>query len=149
MDALTAYASLFTAAFLSATILPGSSEVVLVMLVLERKLDLTTLLLVATVGNTLGSVVGWILGRWFAGLAGRRWFPASPAQLERASQWFGRYGIWTLALVWVPLIGDALTIVAGVLRVNLGIFMALVGLGKCLRYVAVLYGTDWLHALMT
>jgi len=69
--------------------------------------------------------------------------------LERASRWFGRYGIWTLALVWVPLIGDALTIVAGVLRVNLGIFMALVGLGKGLRYVAVLYGTDWLHALMT
>jgi membrane protein YqaA with SNARE-associated domain len=149
MDALTAYASLFTAAFLSATILPGSSEVVLVMLAFERKLDVGTLLLVATVANTLGSGVGWILGRWFAGLAGRRWFPASPAQLERASQWFGRYGVWALALAWVPIVGDALTVVAGGLRVNLGIFMALVGLGKGLRYVAVLYGADLLHALMT
>jgi membrane protein YqaA with SNARE-associated domain len=149
MDALTAYASLFTAAFLSATILPGSSELVLVMLAFERKLDVTTLLLVATVGNTLGSGVGWILGRWFAGLSNRRWFPASPGKMERAAQWFGRYGIWTLALAWVPVVGDALTVVAGVLRVNLGIFMALVGLGKGLRYVAVLYGADILHALIT
>ncbi len=148
MDALTAYAGLFTAAFLSATILPGSSEVVLVMLALERKLDVTMLLLVATVANTLGSVVGWIMGRWFAGLSDRRWFPASPAQMERASRWFGRYGIWALALAWVPLIGDALTIVAGVLRVHLGLFTALVGLGKGLRYVAVLYGADILHALL-
>jgi membrane protein YqaA with SNARE-associated domain len=149
MDALTAYAGLFTAAFLSATILPGSSEVVLVMLALERKLDVGMLLLVATVANTLGSVVGWILGRWFAGLAGRRWFPASPAQMERASRWFGRYGIWALALAWVPLIGDALTIVAGALRVHLGLFAALVGLGKGLRYLAVLYGADLLHAFVT
>ncbi|WP_395022354.1 YqaA family protein [Dongia sp.] len=148
MDALTAYAGLFTAAFLSATILPGSSEVVLVMLALERKLDVTLLLLVATVANTLGSIVGWIMGRWFANLSGRRWFPASPAQMERASRWFGRYGVWALALAWVPLIGDALTIVAGVLRVHLGLFTALVGLGKALRYVAVLYGADILHAVM-
>lgn len=142
MDALTAYASLFTAAFFSATILPASSEVVLVMLALGGKLDLTVLLLVATVGNTAGSVVGWIMGRWFARFSGRRWFPASPAQLERASGWFRRYGIWALALVWLPIIGDALTIVAGVLRVNLGIFVALAGLGKALRYAAVLYGVD-------
>ncbi|GAB2176964.1 YqaA family protein [Dongia sp. agr-C8] len=148
MDALTAYAGLFTAAFLSATILPGSSEVVLVMLAFERKLDVTMLLLVATVANTLGSVVGWIMGRWFAGLSDRRWFPASPAQMERASRWFGRYGVWALALAWVPLIGDALTIVAGVLRVHLGLFTALVGLGKALRYVAVLYGADILHAFI-
>jgi membrane protein YqaA with SNARE-associated domain len=148
MDALTAYASLFTAAFLSATILPGSSEIVLVMLALERKLDVTMLLLVATVGNTLGSVVGWILGRWFAGLSARRWFPASPAQMERASRWFGRYGVWALALAWVPIVGDALTIVAGALRVNLWLFVALVGLGKAARYVAVLYGADALHAFI-
>jgi membrane protein YqaA with SNARE-associated domain len=149
MDALAAYASLFTAAFLAATILPGSSEVVLVMLALERKLDVTTLLLVATAGNTLGSGVGWILGRWFAGLSHRRWFPTSPEKMERAAHWFGRYGIWALALAWVPIIGDALTIVAGALRVNLGIFMALVGIGKALRYVAVLYGADILHAFIT
>jgi len=149
MDAVTAYASLFTAAYLSATILPDSSEVVLVLLALERKLDVTTLLLVATVANTLGSVVGWIMGRWFATLSGRRWFPATPAQMVRASRWFGRYGIWALAFAWLPIIGDALTIVAGVLRVNLGIFAALVGLGKGLRYIAVLYGADILNAFMT
>ncbi len=148
MNDLTAYASLFTAAFLSATILPGSSEVVLVMLALERKLDLGMLLLVATVANTLGSVVGWILGRWFAGLSGRRWFPASPAQIERASRWFGRYGIWALSLAWVPIIGDALTVVAGVLRVHLGMFIVLVGLGKALRYVVVLLGADALRAVI-
>ncbi len=146
MDALTAYASLFTAAFLSATVLPGSSEVVLVMLAFERKLDVSMLLLVATVGNTAGSVVGWILGRFFAGLADRRWFPASPAQMERASQWFRRYGVWALALAWVPIVGDALTIVAGVLRVNLWLFTALVGFGKALRYVVVLIGADALQA---
>jgi membrane protein YqaA with SNARE-associated domain len=148
MDPITAYASLFAAAFLSATVLPGSSEVVLVMLALERKLDVGMLLLVATVANTLGSVVGWILGRWFAGLADRRWFPASPAQMERASRWFGRYGVWALALAWVPIVGDALTIVAGALRVHLGLFTALVGLGKALRYIVVLIGADALHGLM-
>jgi membrane protein YqaA with SNARE-associated domain len=149
MDALTAYASLFGAAFLSATILPGSSEVVLVMLALERKLDPGMLLLVATTGNTLGSGVGWILGRWFAGLADRRWFPASPEKMARAARWFRRYGIWALALAWVPIIGDALTIVAGVLRVNFAVFLLLVGVGKGLRYIAVLYGADILHALIT
>jgi membrane protein YqaA with SNARE-associated domain len=69
--------------------------------------------------------------------------------MERAAHWFRRYGIWALALAWVPIIGDALTIVAGVLRINIGIFLALVGVGKGLRYVAVLYGADILHALIT
>ena len=147
MDALTAYASLFAAAFLSATILPGSSEVVLVMLALEGKRDVATLLLVATVGNTLGNVTGWILGRWFARLVHHRWFPASEAQLERASAWFRRYGVWALTLAWVPIVGDALTVVAGTLRVHLGIFIALVGLGKAVRYAVVLWGAETWRSL--
>jgi membrane protein YqaA with SNARE-associated domain len=148
MDWLPAHFSLFSAAFLSATVLPGSSEIVLVMLTLQRPDDWPTLFLAATIGNTLGSLTNWILGRWFSGLSGRRWFPASQQQLDKASSWFGKYGTWSLLLAWLPIIGDALTIVAGILRVDLWIFIALVGSGKALRYAVVLFGSDLWRALI-
>ncbi len=145
MDELAAHLTVVGASFLAATIIPGSSEVVLVAMVLERPAELMTLFLAATVGNTMGSAVNWVLGRWFQRFAGRRWFPVSQSQLERAAIWFNRYGIWSLLLAWLPIVGDALTVIAGALKVNIYAFVVLVAMGKAARYVAVLWGSETLR----
>lgn len=129
---------LFWSAFLAATILPFYSEVVLFAL-LRQGGDPLFLLVVATVGNTLGSVVNWWLGLYLLRFQNRRWFYFSPAQIARSQAWFQRYGVWTLLLAWMPVGGDPLTLVAGIMKVRLGIFLVLVALGKGLRYVAVIY----------
>lgn len=143
MAILAIYGSLFISAFLAATILPVSSEVVLAGLVAAGRGDPLLLLAVATVGNTLGSVVNWILGRGIDTLQSRRWFPVTPGQYEQASRMFRRFGAWTLLFAWLPVVGDAFTIAAGVARVNLGVFVALVALGKAARYAAIIAGGLW------
>jgi membrane protein YqaA with SNARE-associated domain len=148
MDELTAHITLLGVSFLAATIVPGSSEVVLVAMVLERPAKLITLFLAATVGNTAGSAVNWALGRWFQRFAGRRWFPASQGQLDKAARWFSRYGIWSLLLAWLPIVGDALTVIAGALKVNIYAFIALVAIGKATRYVALLWGSEALRSVI-
>lgn len=145
MDDLAAHLTILGVSFLAATIIPGSSEVVLVAMVLERPTELMTLFLAATVGNTAGSAVNWALGRWFQRFAGRRWFPASQTQLDKAARWFNKYGIWSLLLAWLPIVGDALTVVAGALRVNIYVFVTLVAVGKAARYIAVLWGSEALR----
>ncbi len=129
---------LFGAAFLAATILPFSSEVVLFALLREGG-DPVVLVLVATLGNTLGAVVNWGLGRFLLHFQDRRWFYFDRTQITRAQRWYGRYGFWSLLLAWLPVGGDALTLVAGVMRLDLGRFLLLVALGKGLRYVVVVY----------
>lgn len=133
---LLSYLSLFASAFIAATILPFSSEALLFAL-LHGGGDATVLVIVATLGNTLGSVVNWLLGRFLLHFRDRRWFYFSAAQIERAQRWFQRYGVWSLLLAWVPIVGDALTLIGGVMQVRLSLFILLVGLGKGLRYVAV------------
>ena len=149
MSSLSAHLSIFAVSFLAATILPGSSEVLLVALLLDRPSDSTTLLVVATIGNTLGSVVNWVLGRTFLHFADRRWFPVSQRQLDRASAWFRKYGIWSLLLAWFPVVGDALTVIAGTLRVRILPFVALVATGKALRYLVVIWGSEALQLLIS
>ncbi len=132
------YFGLFSSAFLAATLLPVSSEVALVVAAQMDAADLVLLWAVASAGNTLGAVVNWAMGRFALRWSDRRWFPASPAQLERGQAWFARWGVWTLLLAWVPIVGDALTVVAGISRVRLSLFVLLVGAGKAGRYAAVL-----------
>ena len=133
--------SLFASAFLAATILPFYSEVILFALLREGG-DPLTLVIVATLGNTLGAVVNWALGRYLLHFQDRKWFYFKPAQIERAQGWFQRYGVWTLLLAWMPIGGDALTFIAGVMRVRILPFLVLVGTGKGLRYVSVVYLAD-------
>lgn len=137
MEHLAQYAGLFAAAFLSATVLPFQSEVVLFGLLLTEHYRWWLLILVASAGNTLGSVVNWVLGRCIAHLENRPWFPVKRDAIARAERWYHRYGRWSLLLSWLPLIGDPLTIVAGVLREPFPIFLALVALAKTARYFAV------------
>lgn len=133
---------LFGSAFLAATILPFYSEVVLFAL-LRQGGDPLLLLAIATFGNTLGSVVNWWLGLYLLRFQDRRWFYFTPAQIARGQEWFQRYGYWTLLLAWLPIGGDPLTLVAGIMKIRLGVFLVLVALGKGLRYVAVIYFSAW------
>jgi len=140
---LAVYAGLFASAFTSATLLPGSSEAVLIALLAAGQGDARLLVIVATAGNVLGSCVNWALGRFFSSFRDRRWFPADGQSYERATAWFRRYGAWSLLLSWLPVIGDPLTAVAGALRVGLLRFLVLVSLGKAARYMFVLGAFNW------
>lgn len=139
MTELPIYALLFVSAFLSATLLPGSSEVVLLGLLASAKGQPFVLVAVAIVGNVAGSVVNWGLGRYFLVLKDRSWFPVKAAMLARAQAWFARYGSWSLLLSWVPVIGDPLTLVAGMMQVPFFRFLLLVATGKAVRYMAVFF----------
>ena len=138
---MLSYLALFGAAFLAATILPFSSEVILFAL-LRAGGDPLILVLIATLGNTLGAVVNWGLGRYLLHFQDRRWFYFEPAQIEKAQRWFQRYGFWSLLMAWVPVGGDALTLIAGIMKVRLAVFLLLVGIGKGLRYVSVVWLAD-------
>ncbi len=134
---------LFGSAFLAATVLPFYSEVVLFAL-LRHGGDPLILLIVATTGNTLGSWVNWWLGKYLLRFQNRKWFYFSPDQICRAQNWFQAHGYWTLLLAWVPVIGDPLTLIAGVMKIRLRIFLPLVAAGKGLRYVVVIFCDAWL-----
>ena len=137
MLSLSAYPALFLSAFGAATLLPLQSEAVLVALLLAGQHPLWALLLVATLGNVLGSWVNWLLGRSIEHYREHRWFPVSPARLQQAQGWYARYGRWSLLLSWMPVIGDPLTLVAGVMRERLWIFIAIVTLAKAGRYAVL------------
>jgi membrane protein YqaA with SNARE-associated domain len=133
---VTELAVLFASAFLAATFLPFYSEVVFLALLADGSAPLL-LVVVATVGNTLGGLVNWVLGRALLTFRGRRWWPVSERQLGRATAWFGRYGYWSLLFAWLPLGGDALPLVAGTLRAPLWKVAPLLAIGKGLRYAAL------------
>lgn len=137
MGDLAIYGGLFGVAFLAATILPAQSEAALTVLLLSDAYAPVLLLAVASAGNVLGSAVNWLLGRGIGRFRDRPWFPAKGASLDRASQWYGRYGRWTLLLSWVPIVGDPLTVVAGVLREPFWSFLLLVAIAKTGRYLVL------------
>jgi membrane protein YqaA with SNARE-associated domain len=134
---LAALSGLFGVAFLAATIFPAQSEIVLAGMVLAGHWPVPLLVVVASLGNVLGSLTNWWLGRFIARFEGRRWFPVSRAQVARAEGWYHRWGKWSLLMSWAPVVGDPLTVVAGVLREPLPTFVALVTVAKAGRYVVV------------
>ena len=137
MFELTSYIGLFVAALGAATLLPMQSEAVLVGMLLSDRYVVSTLLAVATVGNVLGSALNWLLGRSVERFRHKRWFPVSESKLEKAQQSYLRYGRWSLLLSWVPIIGDPLTVVAGVMREPLWSFLLIVTLAKGVRYLVL------------
>jgi membrane protein YqaA with SNARE-associated domain len=144
MTSLAIYATLFAVAFISATVFPLQSEALFAGLLVKGDQSPGLLLIVASVANTLGSAVNWFLGRAIETYRDSKWFPASEAQLQRAQGWYQRWGKWSLLLSWAPIVGEGLTVIAGVMREPLPIFLAIVGFAKALRYVivmATIYGT--------
>ena len=133
----SAYLGLFLSAFGAATLLPLQSETVLVALLLGGVHITWMLLVVATLGNVLGSWVNWLLGRSLQHYRKRRWFPVNDARLAQAQGWYAKYGRWSLLLSWMPVIGDPLTLIAGVMREPLWRFLLLVSLAKGARYTVL------------
>jgi len=133
------YLSLFTISFLAATILPFSSELTLAGLIIASNYNKLLLLIVASFGNVTGSAVNWALGFYSRNLTTKKWFPFKETQIEKSSQWFRKFGKWALLFAWVPIIGDPLTLVAGLLRVRFLDFIILVAIGKVSRYLIVFY----------
>lgn len=131
------YLSLFSAAFFAATILPMQSEALLAYYLTDPALSLAVLISVATLGNVLGSVVNWVCGRFFRRFKDKRWFPVSSQKLARAEAHYHRYGRWSLMASWVPIIGDPLTVVAGLMREPLISFLIIVTIAKTARYLVV------------
>ena len=133
------YLSLFFISFLAATILPFSSELTLAGLISTSNYDNLLLLVFASFGNVLGSVFNWGLGFYARNLTIKKWFPFKEDQIERSSKWFSKFGKWSLLFAWVPIVGDPLTFVAGLLRVRFFDFIILVAIGKVSRYVIIFY----------
>jgi len=136
---LISYFQLFIISFLAATILPFSSELVLSTMLLTDSFDKYLLLVVASFGNILGSSVNWYLGKKILIFKDKKWFPANERQIAKGEIYFKKYGIWSLLLAWVPIIGDPLTIVAGILRVKFFTFLLLVSISKISRYIFLIF----------
>jgi membrane protein YqaA with SNARE-associated domain len=134
---MTTLLSLFLGALLAATILPFSSELMLAAAVKAGAVPVPWLIAAATLGNVAGATVNWGLGRYARHWVGRRWFPVSAAQIDRAAQRFNRYGTWSLFFAFLPVVGDPLTVAAGMLQVPLPRFLILVTLGKAARYAFI------------
>lgn len=137
MSSVIALTTLFLTALLAATVFPMQSEAVLTGMLVATDLAPWLLVAVASLGNVLGSVINWCLGRWIVRFEGESWFPVKRAALAKAEGWYRRYGRWSLLLSWVPLIGDPLTVVAGVLREPLPLFLLLVTIAKVGRYIVL------------
>lgn len=125
--------TLFTSAFLSATLLPGSSEALL-LLRLDGGQPWLPLVMTATAGNLLGSLLTFGIGRAGNLVMHKRWLRIDERDLTRAEGWFRRWGLPSLLLAWLPVVGDPLCLVAGLLRVHPLSFVVLVAIGKFARY---------------
>ena len=133
------YLSLFSISFLAATILPFSSELTLAGLMTTSNYDNLLLLIVASLGNILGSVINWVLGFYSRNLSTKKWFTFKDEQIKKSSKWFKKFGKWSLLFAWVPIIGDPLTLAAGLLRIKFIEFLILVTIGKVSRYLVIFY----------
>lgn len=128
---------LFSASFFAATIFPAQSEFVLIALRNSGENNVYALVVVATIGNVLGSLVNFFMGKYLLHFKDKKWFPANENMLTKATNFYQKWGIWSLLLAWVPFIGDPLTLVAGIFRTNIWLFLILVTIGKAARYIAI------------
>ena len=135
------YISLFVVSFMVATIIPFGSEIYFASLLALDNNNSLLLLIAASIGNILGSVFNWICGYYAVYFIQKKWFPINQNQINKATNFFLKYGKWSLLLAWVPFIGDPITFVAGTLRYHLIPFVILVSIGKVSRYLAIYFST--------
>lgn len=140
------YLTVFFVSFLSATILPMGSEGLLLYYANEASASLLLLWGWASVGNTIGGLTNWVLGRYLVRFEQSKWFPISASSRQKAERFFNRYGIWSLLFTWLPVVGDGIALVSGVLRTPIWYFLPLVFIGKAARYALILWGH---HLLVT
>ena len=125
---------LFASSFIAATIFPAGSEVVLATLNITGDHDKFLLLTIATAGNVLGALVNWFIGYYLIKFKDKKWFPLKKKQLKKYSGIYQKWGVWSLLLAWLPFIGDPLTVMAGIFKTNIWLFLLLVTIGKASRY---------------
>ncbi|MBL4639231.1 MAG: DedA family protein [Kordiimonadaceae bacterium] len=134
MADIALYSGLFGNAFIAATLLPAFSEIALAALLQSNTGAPFLLFIAATTGNIAGAIVNWWLGKGIARFQHKRWFPFKETAVEAAKRHFNRFGKWSLLMAWLPIVGDPLTLVAGVLKTPFPIFLLLVSIGKAMRY---------------
>lgn len=130
---------LFISAFGAATLLPLQSEAVLLGTFVQGKYTAIPLIAIASLGNILGSCVNWWLGLKIEHYKNKKWFPVSEAKMLQAQGIYQKYGYWSLLLSWTPIIGDPITLIAGLLKENFWRFLLLVSVAKTGRYLFI-YG---------
>ncbi|WAU74068.1 YqaA family protein [Acinetobacter sp. TR11] len=131
------YWLLFISAFGAATLLPLQSEAVLITLLIQGFSNPLYLIFVATIGNVLGSCVNWWLGMKIEHFKDKKWFPVSGRRLEQAQQIYHKYGFYSLLLSWTPVIGDPITLIAGLMKENFWRFLLVVTIAKGGRYLTL------------
>ncbi|ENV95635.1 DedA family protein [Acinetobacter calcoaceticus] len=134
---MLSYFLLFISAFGAATLLPLQSEAVLVTLLLKEQYSALLLISIATLGNVLGSCVNWWLGLKIEQFKHRKWFPVSEKRLQQAQSFYHKYGFYSLLLSWTPIIGDPITLVAGLFKENFWRFLCIVIIAKAGRYLFI------------
>ena len=130
-----AYIFLFLSAFGAATLLPLQSESVLAGILILGEYSAILLIGVATLGNVLGSCVNWWLGVQVEKYKDKKWFPVSETKLSQAQKLYQQYGSPILLLSWIPVIGDPITLMSGVLKEKFITFFIIVFIAKLLRYL--------------
>ncbi|HGY56351.1 MAG TPA: DedA family protein [Caldithrix abyssi] len=140
MDIFThyGYIGLFAASFLAATILPLSSEAVLFFMI-QQSNEWALPVLVASVGNVLGSIVNYWLGYKGSYALLQKILRMNEDAVQRAVSRYQKYGKYSLLLAWVPVIGDPLTVAAGLFKTPFTVFIILVTIGKTSRYMALAF----------
>ncbi|WP_127493025.1 YqaA family protein [Acinetobacter calcoaceticus] len=134
---MLSYFLLFISAFGAATLLPLQSEAVLATLLLKGQYSALLLISIATLGNVLGSCVNWWLGLKIEQFKHRKWFPVSEKRLQQAQSFYHKYGFYSLLLSWTPIIGDPITLVAGLFKENFWRFLGIVIIAKGGRYLFI------------
>jgi membrane protein YqaA with SNARE-associated domain len=140
------YLFVFLVSFLSATILPLGSEGLLLYYANDGASSVFLLWLWASLGNTLGGLTNWLLGLYLVQFEHKKWFPVKAEVREKAERFFNKYGVWSLLFTWLPVVGDGIALISGVLRTPIWYFLPLVLIGKAARYALILWGQ---HLLLT
>ena len=137
MNEASAFLGLFLSSFLAATLIPAQSELGLGYLVINKNYSMVLLITIASVGNTAGATINWLLGRGIAGSVARREKIQASKRYVTLIDWYSKYGRWTLLFSWAPFIGDPITVIAGIFKVPLKTFLLIVAIAKTSRYVLV------------
>ena len=132
---------LFLSSFLAATIFPAQSELVLASLNIADNHDKFLLVTIATIGNVLGALVNWFIGYYLIKFKDKKWFPIQKRKIDKYSRFYQKWGVWSILLAWMPIIGDPLTIIAGIFRTNIWLFLTLVTISKLSRYLLIIFIT--------
>jgi membrane protein YqaA with SNARE-associated domain len=127
--------SLFFSALIAATLFPMGSEVVLIAL-LDQSHNVLLLWLIATSGNVLGSCINYVIGYWASEYVTNKY--QENRSWQQGQRLYNRYGVWSLLLAWLPIIGDPITLIAGLAHTNFKLFLLLVTIGKGARYAVLI-----------